>query len=63
MARSLEDIRAKEPTSRRRYFHKLHAPDTVLSDLGEATKAQLEQVMEGPVLAKAELVGTYRKGR
>ena len=51
------------PIGRHRYFHKLYALDTVLPDLGEPTKAELERAMEGHVLARAELVGTYQKGR
>ena len=50
------------PLGRHRYFHKLYALDTVLPDLGKATKAQLEKAMVGHVLASAELVGTYQKG-
>jgi Raf kinase inhibitor-like YbhB/YbcL family protein len=49
------------PAGRHRYFHKLYALDTVLPDLGHASKAQLEKAMSGHVLAKAELVGTYQK--
>jgi Raf kinase inhibitor-like YbhB/YbcL family protein len=49
------------PIGRHRYFHKLYALDTVLSDLGEPTKAKLEQAMAGHVLAQAELMGTYEK--
>lgn len=51
------------PIGRHRYFHKLYALDAVLPDLGEPTKAQLERAMEGHVLARAELVGTYQKHR
>jgi len=51
------------PIGRHRYFHKLYALDTVLPDLSGPTKARLEQAMGGHVLAKAELIGTYRKGR
>jgi Raf kinase inhibitor-like YbhB/YbcL family protein len=53
------------PIGRHRYFHKLYALDRVLPDLGAATKAELEKAMQGHVLARAELVGTYekRKGR
>lgn len=51
------------PIGRHRYFHKLYALDAALSDLGEPTKAQLEQAMKGHVLAQAELVGTYQKKR
>ena len=49
------------PIGRHRYFHKLYALDTVLPDLGTPTKAQVEKAMEGHVLAKAELMGTYQK--
>lgn len=49
------------PIGRHRYFFKLYALDTALPDLGAPTKARLEQAMEGHVLARAELVGTYQK--
>ncbi len=49
------------PIGRHRYFHKLYALDRTLPDLGEPTKAQLEMAMAGHVLAKTELIGTYRK--
>ena len=49
------------PVGRHRYFHKLYALDTVLRDLGAATKAQVEAAMKGHVIAHAELVGTYQK--
>ena len=49
------------PIGRHRYFHKLYALDTVLPDLGEPTKAALEKAMQGHVLGKSELVGTYEK--
>jgi Raf kinase inhibitor-like YbhB/YbcL family protein len=52
------------PVGRHRYFFKLYALDTVLPDLGRATKARLEEAMRGHVLAQGELVGTYeKKGR
>ena len=51
------------PIGRHRYFHKLYALDAVLGDLGPPTKAKLEAAMKGHVLAQAELVGTYQKGR
>lgn len=51
------------PIGRHRYFHKLYALDTVLPDLGAPSKAELEDAMEGHVLARAELIGTYQKGR
>jgi hypothetical protein len=49
------------PIGRHRYFHKLYALDRTLPDLGAPTKAQLEKAMEGHVLQKAELMGTYQK--
>ncbi|MBI4508968.1 MAG: YbhB/YbcL family Raf kinase inhibitor-like protein [Deltaproteobacteria bacterium] len=49
------------PIGRHRYFFKLYALDTVLPDLKNPTKAALEKAMEGHVLAKLELVGTYEK--
>jgi Raf kinase inhibitor-like YbhB/YbcL family protein len=48
------------PIGRHRYFFKLYALDTVL-ELTRPTKAQLEQAMQGHVLAQAELIGTYQK--
>ncbi len=49
------------PIGRHRYFHKLYALDTVLSDLGRPTRAKLEAAMKGHVLAQTELIGTYQK--
>lgn len=49
------------PIGRHRYFHKLFALDTRLSDLARPTKAELEQAMAGHVLAQTELIGTYQK--
>jgi Raf kinase inhibitor-like YbhB/YbcL family protein len=49
------------PIGRHRYFHKLYALDKVLPDLKRPTKAALETAMQGHVLAKAELMGTYQK--
>jgi phosphatidylethanolamine-binding protein (PEBP) family uncharacterized protein len=40
--------------------HKLYALDTELA-LVKPTKAQIEAAMNGHVLAKAELIGTYQK--
>jgi Raf kinase inhibitor-like YbhB/YbcL family protein len=51
------------PIGRHRYFHRLYALDTVLPDLGHATKAQLLDAMKGHVIAEAQLGGTYQKGR
>ncbi len=49
------------PIGRHRYFHKLYALDLVLP-ANALTKAELEAAIEGHVLAKAELMGTYQKG-
>ena len=49
------------PIGRHRYFHKLYALDVVLPDLKQPTKAELERAMQGHVLGKAELMGTYQK--
>jgi Raf kinase inhibitor-like YbhB/YbcL family protein len=51
------------PVGRHRYFFKLYALDAVLSELHEPTKAALEAAMEGHVLDRVELVGTYEKRR
>jgi Raf kinase inhibitor-like YbhB/YbcL family protein len=50
------------PVGRHRYFHKLYALDTVLG-LDGATKADVERAMQGHILGKAEIVGTYEKGK
>jgi Raf kinase inhibitor-like YbhB/YbcL family protein len=49
------------PIGRHRYVHKLYALDITLP-LKQATKAELESAMQGHVLEKAELIGTYQKG-
>ncbi len=49
------------PVGSHRYVHKLYALDTVLPDLGAATKTELERAMQGHILAKAELIGRYQK--
>jgi Raf kinase inhibitor-like YbhB/YbcL family protein len=51
------------PVGRHRYFFKLYALDTTLGDKGALTKAQLEKAMDGHVLEKAELVGTYERAK
>ena len=50
------------PIGRHRYFFKLYALDVALGELHEPTKAQLEDAMQGHVVAEAKLVGTYQKG-
>ena len=49
------------PIGRHRYFHKLYALDVVLPDLGEPTAKALSKAMEGHVLGRCELVGTYQR--
>jgi Raf kinase inhibitor-like YbhB/YbcL family protein len=51
------------PIGRHRYFHKLYALDVTLGARGALRKTDLEKALEGHVLAKAELMGTYQKGR
>jgi hypothetical protein len=51
------------PIGRHRYFHRLFALDVVLPDLGTPGRAELLAAMEGHVLERAELVGTYEKAR
>ena len=52
------------PSGTHRYFFKLYALDTVLSLAPGATKAQLEEAMQGRILGTGQLMGTYRrKGR
>jgi hypothetical protein len=49
------------PVGRHRYVFSLFALDTRLPDLGHPTRAALERAMEGHVLARAELIGTYAR--
>ena len=51
------------PIGRHRYFFKLYALDTRLPDLRQPTKSRLEEAMQGHVLERAELMGTYQKQR
>jgi Raf kinase inhibitor-like YbhB/YbcL family protein len=51
------------PVGRHRYFHKLYALDVTLPDLGTPTKAKLEGAMQGHILGKAVLMGTYERSR
>jgi Raf kinase inhibitor-like YbhB/YbcL family protein len=50
------------PIGRHRYFFKLYALDTLLPELGAATKSEVETAMRGHVLEQAELLGTYERG-
>ena len=47
------------PDGEHRYFFKLYALDTKLSEVVEGTKEALLQAMEGHILAYAELMGRY----
>jgi len=49
------------PIGRHRYFFKLYALDTLLTDLHRPTKARLEAAMRGHVIDHAEIIGTYQK--
>ena len=51
------------PKGRHRYFFKLYALDVVLPDLHRPTKSKLESEMDGHIVARAELVGTYEKAK
>jgi len=50
------------PIGRHRYFFKLYALDVTLTGLASPGKKDLENAMQGHVLAQAELMGTYQKG-
>ena len=49
------------PMGQHRYFFKLYALDTMLADLGQPTKAALEQAIQGHCLAQMQLIGTYQR--
>jgi len=49
------------PIGRHRYFFKLYALDSVLTDLKKPTKAALEKAMQGHVLDQASLLGLYQR--
>lgn len=51
------------PIGRHRYFFKLYALDTVLPNLGAATKVQLEAAMHDHVLEQAAVMGTFQKSK
>ena len=48
------------PTGRHRYFHKLYALDTLLPDLKQPTKSEIEKAMAGHVIEEAVLLGSYQ---
>jgi len=41
--------------------HRVYALDTTTSLVGTPTRAQLDEAMDGHILAAGELVGTYQK--
>ena len=49
------------PGGTHRYFFKLYALDKVLDLESGATKAQVEEAMEGHVLAEGQLMGKYKR--
>ena len=51
------------PVGRHRYVFTLYALDATLGDRGPLTRGDLEAAAKGHVLAKAELVGTYERGK
>jgi Raf kinase inhibitor-like YbhB/YbcL family protein len=52
------------PIGRHRYYHKVYALDTALPDFGQPPdKAKIENAMEGHIVARAELIGTYQRQR
>ena len=51
------------PIGRHRYSHRLYALDTVLKGMHKPTKSKVEAAIRGHIIAKAELVGTYKKFR
>lgn len=49
------------PSGTHRYFFKLYALDTVLNLAASSTKADLEHAMQGHIIARGELLGTYQR--
>lgn len=49
------------PSGKHRYFFKLYALDTELDIDVSAHKKDIEKIMEGHILEKAELIGLYEK--
>jgi Raf kinase inhibitor-like YbhB/YbcL family protein len=49
------------PSGTHRYFFKIYAVDTELPLKAGATKADLEKALEGHVVSKGQLMGTYSR--
>ena len=49
------------PVGRHRYFHKLYALDTFLTNMGKPNKAKIEAAMQGHIIDSTELVGMFAK--
>lgn len=49
------------PSGTHRYFFRLYALNSRLSLRRDATKADLEKAMKGRIIAKAELIGLYKR--
>jgi Raf kinase inhibitor-like YbhB/YbcL family protein len=49
------------PSGTHRYYFRLYALDTVLDASAGSSKASLEKAIQGHVLAKAELLGRYKR--
>ena len=49
------------PSGTHRYFFRLYALDAPLQLTSSGTKADLERAMQGHILARGELMGTYRR--
>jgi len=51
------------PIGRHRYFFKMYALSKKINLPGEPTRADVDKAMEGHIIARAELMGTYEKRR
>ena len=49
------------PTGTHRYFFKIYALDAELPLKGGATKAEVENAMQGHIVARGQLMGTYSR--
>jgi Raf kinase inhibitor-like YbhB/YbcL family protein len=51
------------PSGRHRYVFKVYALDTKLPNLGKIRAENLERAMDGHVIGRGQLIGTYQKGQ